>query len=185
MKFTALFALLFILFSSTLFAALGETETEILKHYGKPVTTPFSLTNQDMTEYFQYKDFFIGVTFIGGQCQREILTKKDKGAFTAKEIQMFLDASTNGAKWIQVNDNETVKIWVQDSKAAFAGYYKVHPYLSLETRVMMDYEAQLKAIQEKANPGQPAQSRPPGEGPPPMPPMTQPGGAKVPDSQKP
>ena len=150
MKFITLCAIVSAGLPTTLRANLGDTQTEIHKHYGKPISIPVSMTNQDLTETFVYKQFVIEVTFIGGQCQRENYKKKNKGGFTEQEIQALLDSNANGHTWSLMNDTDKVKIWVQDSKEAFAGYYKTDPYLSLETVVMLQFTNTVKAMMEKA-----------------------------------
>lgn len=130
-------------------ANLGSTETEIIKQYGKMRAAPLSLTNRDVTEYFQQKNCIVAVTLVDGQCQRETFTKMDKKAFTEKEITEILEANSNGSRWMVMNDNDTVKIWVLENKAAFAGYYKVHPYFSLETHKMMEFTEAVKALKDQ------------------------------------
>ena len=153
MKFIALCALASASLATTLHAGLGDTQTEIYKHYGKPIGRLAPMTNQDLTEIFEYnKKTLVVVTFVGGQCQRENYKKKDKTGFSDDEIQKLLDASANGRQWMLMNDNDHVKIWVQDSKEAFAGYYKDkdQPFLSLETIVMLQFNNSVKEMMQKA-----------------------------------
>lgn len=148
MKKIILGALLFLDIAASAHANLGDTESDIYAKYGKVVAAPTSVTNKDITLYFHYKDYTVSATLINGQCHRETFTKKDNHPFTDKEIQGFLDANALGSKWVMMNDNDSVKIWVLDSKAAFAGYYKEHPYLSLETHGMIEFNDAVKLMKE-------------------------------------
>jgi len=130
-------------------ANLGDTETDIYKRYGKIQSPPVSMTNKDVTFYFKYKDYVVTVTLIEGQSHRETFTKQDNKPFTETEIQALLNANANGRKWEMMTDNKDVKIWVLEAHGAFAGYYKAHPYLSIETHGMMEFNEGVKALREK------------------------------------
>jgi hypothetical protein len=149
MKFflPAILALLAV--SGLLRANLDDTETQIMKRYGRIQGTPVSETNRDITETFVYKNYVVGVKLLDGTSQRESYTKKDNRLFTDKELETLLAANANGGKWVLMNDNKDVKIWVLESKAAFAGYYKKNPYLSIQTRDLLGFEEAVKAAREK------------------------------------
>lgn len=154
-----LLAAMLILAAHPLHATLGETETQIAKRYGKPLAPPMGHTNRDMIEFFHYKDYEVSVTFIDGQSQRETFLRNDKKAIPEVEVQAILDANKDGTKWVMMNDTDSVRIWVLESKQAFAGYYKQEqPYFSVETRLMLQFEQELKAMQQ--NPPQPAAPAP-------------------------
>jgi hypothetical protein len=135
--------------SATLRANLDDTETQIMKRYGKIQGTPVSETNRDITEYFVYKNYTVAVKLLDGTSQRESYTKKDNGGFSDKEMEALLAANANGGKWVLMDDNKDVKIWVLESKTAFAGYYKKNPYMSIQTRELLGFEEQVKLLKEK------------------------------------
>jgi hypothetical protein len=130
-------------------ANLDDSETQILQRYGRIQGTPVSETNRDITETFVYKNYVVGVKLLDGTSQRESYTKKDNGPFTDKELEALLAANSTGGKWVLMDDNKNVKIWVLESKAAFAGYYKKNPYLSIQTRDLLGFEEAVKAAKEK------------------------------------
>jgi len=155
MKFAAP-ALALFMAANHLYAALGETQSEIVKRYGGPdggtKYPPLSMTNKDLTVYFDYKDYVVGVTFLQGVVARETYTRKDKKALSDVEIQVFLDANAGGAKWTQVDDTKNAKIWILDNRQGMAGYYKSEPYLSIQTPAMLAFDEVVKRAQEKQGP---------------------------------
>jgi hypothetical protein len=130
-------------------ANIGETETAIKQRYGDILGTPFAETNRDISETFKYKDYIVVVKFLDGTSQRESFTRKDKQGLSEKELDSLLAANANGGKWVQMNDNKDVKIWVLESREGFAGYYKSKPYLSIQTREMLGFDEAVKAAREK------------------------------------
>lgn len=130
-------------------ANLGETETAIHKRYGAQTGPGYSDTNRDITESFKYKDYVVGVKLLDGTSQRETFTKKDKSPFTDKELEALLEANAGGVKWVMVDDNKDVKIWVQESRTVFAGYYKKTPYLCIQTRDMLAFDETVRRLKEK------------------------------------
>ena len=151
--FTAL-ALALLPVTHHLQAALGESQSQIAKRYGGTKFPPMAMTNRDLTVYFDYKDYTVGVTFLDGVCNRETFTRKDKKALNAGEIQYLLDANALGSKWVLMDDNKNATIWILDSKEAMAGYYKSAPYLSIQTPNMLAFDDAIKKLQEKGGPKQ-------------------------------
>lgn len=146
--------------AGNLHAAIGETQSQIVKRYGGTdggtKYPPMAITNKDLTVYFDYKDYVVGVTFLEGIVARETYTRKDKKALTDVEIQDLLASNASGGKWVQVEDNKNAKIWILDSKQGMAGYYKSDPYLSVQTPQMLAFDEAIKQIQVKQAPPQAA-----------------------------
>ncbi len=149
MKMTLL-ALAFILCANHLHAALGDTETELVKHYGNVLGSFESQVPKFTTQEFEYGGYHISATIIDDQCHREVYTKLNKEAFSEGEMQLLLAASTLGSKWQQKDDNNTITIWVLDSKEGFAAYYKSQKTFILKTATMLAIEeAVIKAQQQQ------------------------------------
>src|SRR5580704_12884460 len=120
MKMT-LFALAALLCAHQLQASLGETETQLVKRYGK-ITGSF-IPTPDTGKFRRYEfengDYHITVTLLDGVSGQEDFTKKDKYPLDIVQMQELLDASALDSKWVKKDDNDSVIIWVLDSKQAF------------------------------------------------------------------
>jgi len=139
---------------SNLHANLNETAVEILSRYGKKIGPDTSLSNRDVSEYFLYKNYIVTVTLIDGQSQREAFSRKETPPrpLTDSEIAALMDANALASKWTLTNENKTNKIWMLDSKVGIASYDKTQYILTLETRMMIEFDNALKALSQK--PGQ-------------------------------
>jgi len=137
--------------ASSLRANLNETAVEILSRYGKKIGPDTSLSNRDVSEYFLYKNYIVTVTLIDGQSQREAFSRKETPPrpLADSEIAALLDANSLDSKWTPMNENKTNKIWMLDSKVGIASYDKVQYILTLETRMMIEFDNALKALSQK------------------------------------
>jgi len=140
--------------AGSLRANLGETDAQILSRYGKMLGAPTSMTNRDVTKYFLYKDaYIVTVTLIDGQSQREAYSKKDSHEvpppMTDAELSSLMEPNSMGSKWTAMSDNKTNKVWMLDSKEALASYDKTEHILTLETRMMVQFNNALKALGDK------------------------------------
>jgi hypothetical protein len=148
MKMTFL-ALAFILCAHHLQASLGETETELVVHYGKIQGPPVALTKKDVTDQFVYNGYNIKATLLDGLCSREVITRVDKKSFSPDEMQAWLKSNALGSAWQQKDDDENVMVWVLDSKEAFAGYYKKLSMFVVKTVDMLAFEEALLRMQQQ------------------------------------
>ncbi|MGB8356116.1 MAG: hypothetical protein WCD79_19625 [Chthoniobacteraceae bacterium] len=139
---------------SGLHANLNETEVQILERYGKKIGPDTSLSNRDVSEYFVNKNYVVTVTLIDRQSHREAFSRKETPAkpMTDSEITALLDANTLGSKWEMSSENKTYKIWMLDSKLAIASYDKTQYILTIQTRMMIEFDNALKNLSQK--PGQ-------------------------------
>src|SRR5260370_36550133 len=85
--------------SARMFAALGDSESQIADLYGKPVGQGFPDKNGVTTNTYQKGDYIILVQFLRRYSLAESYTRLDKHEFSDKEISSFLDGSSNGRQW--------------------------------------------------------------------------------------
>jgi hypothetical protein len=154
-----LMALVFILCANHLQAALGETETELVKRYGKIQGSFVSQAPPFTREEFEHGGYHISVTLLEGQSHREIFTRLDQEAFTPGEMQLLLDASALGSKWDQKHEDDTAIVWVLDSKEGFAGYYKKLKTFIVKTGSMLAVEETIIKAQQQQQSEDPTKNR--------------------------
>lgn len=153
MKRTILSLVLILCAHQVLQASLGETYAQLVKRYGKETGsfTPTPDTGKYRRYEFDNGDYHITVTILDGVSGMEVFTRKDNKPFNPVEMQLLLEANALGGKWVKKDDNDSVIIWVQDSKQAFAGYYKTLKSLVIKTSDMLAFEqALLEAQQQQA-----------------------------------
>ena len=83
----------------TLFARIGNTETQVAELYGKPVKEGELDKNAVITNTYQKGDYLILVQFFRGHSIAESYTRVDKHDFSEKELSTFLQASSAGQEW--------------------------------------------------------------------------------------
>jgi len=151
MKMTplALVALAFLLCAHQLQAALGDTQTDLVKRYGKIQSNPSSLTPKDVTIQFKSGGYTITVTLLSGQSGREIYTRDDGKGFSDAELQVLLEASKLGSKWQLVRNSDVIGVWVLDSRDGFAAYDKLRATFTVKTSDMLAFEEALVKVQEQ------------------------------------
>jgi len=92
-------AVLCVALSVRMFAALGNSDSQIGDLYGKPVDQGFPDKNGVTTNRYQKGDYIILVQFLRRYSLAESYTRLDKHEFSDKEISAFLDGSSNGRQW--------------------------------------------------------------------------------------
>ena len=142
-------ALALILCTRQLHASLGETEEQLVKRYGKALGSFMSETGKFSTEEFEFQDYHVSVTLLGGVSNKETFTRKDKKDLDTVETELLLDANSLGGKWEKKDENKSVIIWVLDSRKAFAGYYKSLASLVVKTPDMLAMEEALVKLQQQ------------------------------------
>ena len=94
-----LVAILCVALSARMFAALGNSESQIADLYGKPVDQGFPDKNGITTNMYQKGDYLILVQFLRRYSLAESYTRVDKHEFSDKELSAFLEESSNERQW--------------------------------------------------------------------------------------
>jgi len=82
-----------VLFGSSTFARIGETEVQIEKRYGKPTS------RSAWTKGYLHEGLFIIVTFDDRISAIETYQKRNGAPMTAGEICRLLEANGDGSEW--------------------------------------------------------------------------------------
>ena len=85
--------------SARMFAALGNSESQIADLYGKPVDQGFPDKNGFSTNTYQKGDYIILVQFLRRYSLAESYTRVDTHEFSDEELSAFLEGSSNGRQW--------------------------------------------------------------------------------------
>jgi len=101
--------------SSSLFAALGNTEDEIAELFGKPVNQGFPDQKGITTNMYKKGDYIILVQFLRHLSLAESYTRDDKEDFSPKEIVALLAGNSNGVEWDK--DPDKMEWKREDNKA--------------------------------------------------------------------
>jgi hypothetical protein len=94
-------AALIIALSSQVFAALGNSESQIADLFGKPAQQGFPDKNGITTNVYQKGDYTILVQFLRHYSLAESYTRVDKHEFSDIELSAFLEGSSNEWDWIK------------------------------------------------------------------------------------
>ena len=86
-------------FSARAFAALGNNENEIENYFGKPVRQGAADKRGVTTNLYQKGNYVILVQFLKHLSLAESYARADKHELAQKEIDAFLDGSSNGLEW--------------------------------------------------------------------------------------
>jgi hypothetical protein len=92
-------AALIIAFSSQVFAALGNSESQIADLFGQPTDQGFPDKNGITTNIYQKGDYIILVQFLRRYSLAESYTRVDKHEFSDKELSALLEGSSNEREW--------------------------------------------------------------------------------------
>jgi hypothetical protein len=88
-----------IAFSSQVFAALGNSESQIADLFGKPTDQGFPDKNGITTNIYQKGDYIILVQFLRHYSLAESYTRVDKHEFSDEELSALLEGSSNERQW--------------------------------------------------------------------------------------
>ncbi|MGI8890207.1 MAG: hypothetical protein ACR2G0_05410 [Chthoniobacterales bacterium] len=78
--------------------AIGESEGQIQRRYGVPVTVlPARPDDPGLTKCYSSHGFSVAVTYLEGRSVRETMIKKDDSEIASAEIQKLLEADAKGA----------------------------------------------------------------------------------------
>jgi hypothetical protein len=117
-----LICILSVFFSIRAFAALGNNENEIENFFGPPVRKGAPDKRGITTNLYQKGNYVILVQFLNHLSLAESYTRADQQEFSQKEIDAFLDGSSNGRPWTKVPNKET---WERGDHKAKAWTTKV------------------------------------------------------------
>jgi len=112
-----LIATLCVALSARMFAALGDSESQIADLYGKPVNQGFPDKNGVTTNTYQKLDYIILVQFLRRNSLAESYTRLDKHEFSDKELSSFLEENSNGRQW---NKDPNKQAWERIDRKASA-----------------------------------------------------------------
>ncbi|HST29862.1 MAG TPA: hypothetical protein VLK27_03365 [Chthoniobacterales bacterium] len=103
--------------STSLFAALGNTEDEIAALFGKPVDQGFPDKRGISTNTYQKGKYIILVQFLRRLSLAESYTRVDKEELSKEEISALLAGNSNGLDW---NKNPDKLEWIREDDKARA-----------------------------------------------------------------
>ena len=115
--FQMLAAALIIALSSQVFAALGDSESQIADLFGKPTDQHLPDKNGITTKIYQKGDYIILVQFLRRYSIAESYTRQDKHEFSDKELSALLEGSSNGREW---NKDPNKLAWEREDHKARA-----------------------------------------------------------------
>lgn len=121
MKQTAFLTVVFLtVTSASIFAALGNTENEVADLFGKPTDVGLPDNKGVSTNLYQKGDYVILVQFLRHLSLAESYTRKDQHELSPREIDAFLEGSSNERAWIKdpnklewERDDHKAKAWCQ------------------------------------------------------------------------
>ena len=100
MKRTVVLIFVFgLFFSARAFAALGNTESEIEDLFGTPVKQGAPDLKGVSTNLYEKGNYVILVQFLSHLSLAESYTRQDQKELSQKEIDAFLEGSSNGRPW--------------------------------------------------------------------------------------
>lgn len=146
-----LLTVLFIAFFTALpsHARLGETEDQCIARYGTPtqVANPGADGTIDnyRTLYFSKGDYSISAAFLNGHCGVFAIQKSDKSDLSSNEIQILLDANSDGHTWKKSDEISVDQNWIRDDGCK-AEYTTLSHYLVLMSKeILTDSTVKQKA----------------------------------------
>lgn len=118
-------------FSASAFAALGNNDIEIQNLFGPPIRQGTPDKKGITTNVYQKGNYVIWVQFLKHLSLAESYTRKDQKDFSQKEIDAFLEGSSNGRPWAKdPNKQEWMRM---DHKAkAWCTTLRDRPFLLIE-----------------------------------------------------
>ncbi len=115
---------LMLIFGPPGFARIGETEPQIEKRYGKPIS---KLTDDGPIRSRAYSSggFLIVVEFENGVSQMEIFAKPDRSELSETEVTTLLEANKDGFNWLGLPDEAFGghRSWCSTDKRSRVAYY--------------------------------------------------------------
>src|SRR5581483_8426061 len=119
MKRTLLTDLVFgVVLISRGFAALGQNENEIQNLFGAPLRQSPPDKKGIITNLYNKGNYVILVQFLDHLSLAESYTRTDKHELSQKEIDAFLEGSSNGRPWLKDPNNQ--QAWVRSDRKAKA-----------------------------------------------------------------
>jgi len=123
------------LLSPRAFAALGQNENEIQNLFGIPVRQGAVDKKCVITNVYQKGNYIILVQFLNHLSLAESYARTDKKELSQKEIDAFLEGSSNGRPWMK--DPSKQQAWERSDRKASAWCQKTSsglPTLLIEAR---------------------------------------------------
>ena len=95
-----LLALAFVCSALSAQAGIGETKQQVEARYGKPVTPGTKTVSGigDLGLAYNWKEYFVVVTYLDGRCVHEIISRQDDKRILIPEIENLLKLQGNGFK---------------------------------------------------------------------------------------
>jgi hypothetical protein len=121
------------IFSAHAFAALGNNETEIENLFGKPVREGAPDKKGVTTNVYEKGNYVILVQFLNHLSLAESYTRTDKNDLSQKEIDAFLDGSSNGRPWMK-DPNKQAWERIDRKASAWTVTVRGQPTLLIEAR---------------------------------------------------
>ena len=111
-----LLALAFVCNALSAHASIGETKQQVEKRYGKPIKRETDKPDSgigDTELVYQWKEYFVFVTYISGRSEREVICREDNKRILIPEIEDLLKLQRDGFKRGKVLDDpkNDLKIW--------------------------------------------------------------------------
>ncbi|MDD2709512.1 MAG: hypothetical protein PHV34_16115 [Verrucomicrobiae bacterium] len=141
-------ALVLLFFSSlTLWARLGETESQIEERYGKG-TVVKNPKETGLAKQYTASGYAVRVVFIDGKSAYEAFKHTNDSPLTLDEINRLLDINKSGSVWIEKDDSITTTIisWVRLDDMAKAWTFDKPPTLIIAARIYA--ETQLSTLRQ-------------------------------------
>lgn len=121
--------------SPRVFAALGQNENEIQNLFGVPVRQGAVDKKGITSNVYQKGNYMILVQFLNHLSLAESYARTDKKELSQKEIDAFLEGSSNGRPWMK--DPNKQQAWERSDRKASAWCQKTSsglPTLLIEAR---------------------------------------------------
>ena len=124
MTATPLFILLLVFAPTTLVARLGESNPELQRRFGRPLSTATGKVSLQGKLYdvgealtFRQDDWTIQATLVDGKSVREFYTKR--GEWTESQVATVLTSNAQGLKWSEVTkgDRRLLRRWRREDGA--------------------------------------------------------------------
>ena len=103
----------FAILSTPAFAALGNSESEIEELFGKPDNEGFPDKNGVITNLYHKGDYKILVQFLRHLSVAESYTRTDQAELSEREIDAFLEGSSNERTWKKDPDKQ---VWEREDQ---------------------------------------------------------------------
>lgn len=109
--------------ASTAFGILGDTEEELVKHYGRQTKTGTSSLPGVTIRGFNFGSYTVIVGELNGRAAYETYSKRDGSKISANDVTALMNANANGHTWaIDQGPTGGSGKWVLDDGTAFAEF---------------------------------------------------------------